>query len=223
VTRHADEYTEPPEDVRREMDRSITLRAASAQAILHTLHHMDEFLRCHASPAVRAELRAFCAAQGWSATCGTAAFVDSIGLHALALRHAIAAPAQTAAIARPSRDDPATTRCPLCHACFTPTGRQRYCSTPCRKTAFRRRHANPPATVVVPAARPRRQITIYECPDCGQRLLGEQRCGDCGTFARRVGLGGACPDCDAPVAVADLLDDQTTITATTGPNSKETP
>ena len=210
MTPPTDEYAEPPEDVRREMDRTLTLTVASAQAILHTLHHVDEFLRCHASATVRAELRAFCAAQGWSAMCGAAAFVDSIGFNALALRHAIDT-------ADPLRDDPATTRCPACQARFTPTGRQRYCSTPCRKTAFRRRHTNPPTTVVVPAARPRRQITIYECPDCGQRLLGEQRCGDCATFARRVGLGGACPDCDAPVAVEDLLDGQPTITATTGP------
>lgn len=221
MTAHAQEYTEPPEDVRREMERTLTLTVASARTILRTLHHLDQFLRCHASPAVRAELRAFCQAQGWSAICGAAAFVDSIGLHSLALRHAIAA-----ATADPSRDDSAMTRCPLCRARFTPTGRQRYCSTPCRKTAFRRRHANPP-TVVVPAARPRRQITIYECPDCGQRLLGEQRCADCATFARRVGLGGACPDCDAPVAIDDLLEDlpdgHTTITATTGPTSTETP
>lgn len=220
MTQQADEYTEPPEDVRREMDRSITLTVTSARTILHTLHHLDEFLRCHASPAVRADLDAFCAAQGWSA-CGAAAFVDSIGFDALALRHAIDTTAPAAAST--SRDDPATTHCPVCQARFTPTGRQRYCSTPCRKTAFRRRHADPVTTVVVPAARPRRQITIYECPDCGQRLLGEQRCSDCGSFARRVGLGGACPDCDAPVAVEDLLDGHTTITATTGPKGKETP
>ena len=221
MTAQTDEYTEPPEDVRREMERTITLTVASARTILHTLQHLDEFLRCHASPAVRAELDVSCTAQGWSATCGTAAFVDSIGLHALTLRHAIdTAPA--AAVTDPSRDDPATMRCPACQARFTPIGRQRYCSTPCRKTAFRRRRTTPPA-VVVPAARPRRQITIYECPDCGQQLLGEQRCGDCGTFARRVGLGGACPECDAPVAIDDLLDGQPTITATAGPRTTETP
>lgn len=108
--------------------------------------------------------------------------------------------------------------CPTCQTQFTPTGRQRYCGTPCRKTAFRRRHANPPTTVIVPTARGRRQITIYECPHCGDRLLGEQRCPPCGVFTRRVGLGGPCPHCDEPVAVDDLLDHETTIiTATTGP------
>jgi hypothetical protein len=59
---------------------------------------------------------------------------------------------------------------------------------------------------MVPAGRSRREFTVYECPGCGDRLLGEQRCEGCGTFARRVGPGGACPHCDQPVAVADLLD-----------------
>lgn len=115
----------------------------------------------------------------------------------------------------PSRDDQGTTRCPVCEHRFTPTGRQAYCSTTCRKTAFRRRHQQPRATITVPANRPRRQITIYECPDCGERLLGEQRCQDCHTFARRIGIGGSCPSCDAPVAITDLIDHTTTITPAT--------
>lgn len=78
--------------------------------------------------------------------------------------------------AAPSRDDPGTTRCPVCDRRFTPAGRQTYCSTACRKTAFRRRHQHTAPAVTVPTARPRRQITVYECPDCGGRLLGEQRC-----------------------------------------------
>jgi hypothetical protein len=106
----------------------------------------------------------------------------------------------------PSRDDPGTTPCPACHQSFTPTGRQFYCSTACRKTAFRRRQQQAGPVVTVPTARPRREITVYECPDCGQRLLGDQRCGDCHTFARRVGIGGACPHCAEPVAVTDLVD-----------------
>ncbi|MGH3657860.1 MAG: hypothetical protein ACRDUA_14485 [Micromonosporaceae bacterium] len=111
----------------------------------------------------------------------------------------------------PSRDDPATMTCPVCQTYFTPNGRQQYCGTPCRKTAFRRRHQTPPTTtVVVPAARPRRPITIYECPNCGDRLLGEQRCHQCNAFTRRVGIGGPCPHCDEPVALADLLDQEVT-------------
>ena len=112
----------------------------------------------------------------------------------------------------PSRDDPETTRCPVCRRCFTPIGRQPYCSTACRKTAFRRRHQQPAPAITVPADRPRRQITVYECPDCGERYLGEQRCQACGTFARRVGIGGACPNCDEPVTITDLIDQAPTTT-----------
>jgi hypothetical protein len=64
----------------------------------------------------------------------------------------------------PSRDDHGTTPCPVCHRGFTPTGRQTHCSNACRKTAFRRRHQQPGPAVAVPAARPRREYTVYECP-----------------------------------------------------------
>ena len=114
-------------------------------------------------------------------------------------------PAQT-----PSRDDTATITCPVCQSSFTPAGRQRYCTTACRKTAWRRRHQNPAASPPVPAARPRREFTIYECPGCGQRLHGEQRCPDCGIFAARLGTGGPCPHCGEPVTITDLLQEVVT-------------
>lgn len=118
----------------------------------------------------------------------------------------------------PSRDDDGTTPCPVCDGLFTPVGRQAYCSTACRKTAFRRRHQQGGAVITVPTARPRRQVTVYECPDCGERLLGEQRCETCGTFTRRVGIGGCCPSCDQPVAITDLFDQaRVTITAPAPP------
>jgi DNA replication protein DnaC len=114
-----------------------------------------------------------------------------------------------------SRDDPETTRdvadtitCPLCQRPFVPAGRRRFCSDACRKTAWRRRHQPPAAAIVVPPARPRRPITVYACPSCQTRYLGEQRCPDCGVFCHRVGLGGACPHCDEPIAVADLLNEE---------------
>jgi len=47
--------------------------------------------------------------------------------------------------------------------------------------------------------------TIYECPSCGERSLGEQRCSTCRLFCRALGLGGSCPDCDSPILLADLL------------------
>ena len=86
-----------------------------------------------------------------------------------------------------------------------PIGRQAYCSTACRKTAFRRRPQQPGPAVTVPADRPRREYTVYECPGCGERQLGDQRCETCRTFTRRVGVGGPCPNCDEPVPVTDLL------------------
>jgi hypothetical protein len=106
----------------------------------------------------------------------------------------------------PLRDDAGTTTCPVCRRVFTPTGRQTYCTSPCRKTAYRRRHQQPSTAVAVPAALSRREHTVYQCPDCDQRLVGEQRCSDCGVFARRVGIGGLCPHCEEPVALADLVD-----------------
>jgi hypothetical protein len=111
----------------------------------------------------------------------------------------------------PSRDDAETITCPVCQHPFTPAGRQRYCTSACRKTAFRRRHHYPPGPITVPAPRPRRDHTIYECPECEQRLLGEQRCPDCGIFARRIGPGGPCPHCAEPVTIADLLQEVVTM------------
>jgi hypothetical protein len=106
----------------------------------------------------------------------------------------------------PSRDDAGTTRCPVCQRSFTPAGRQAYCSPRCRKTAFRRRNKNPPAAVVVPAAPARRQHAVYECPGCGERQAGRQRCDDCGIFGRRIGTGGPCPSCGESITISDLLD-----------------
>jgi hypothetical protein len=106
----------------------------------------------------------------------------------------------------PSRDDTETMTCPICQRSFTRSGRRTYCTDACRKTAFRRRNHQPTATIAIPAGRPRRAYTIYQCPECDERFHGQQRCPDCATFARRVGAGGPCPHCDQPVAIKDLLD-----------------
>jgi len=95
--------------------------------------------------------------------------------------------------------------CPVCQRLFTPAGRQRYCGEACRARAYRRRRDAGPAAVVVPETRPRKPVTVYACDDCGTRAVGEQRCGDCGIFMRRVGIGGTCPNCDEPVSVNELL------------------
>lgn len=113
----------------------------------------------------------------------------------------------------PSRDDPETTPteptdriCPVCDAPFRPVGRQHFCSSRCRKTAWRRRHQPAAAAAPVPARSDRRDNTVYQCPECGERQLGVQRCDQCAVFMRRVSAGGPCPHCSEPVALTDLLD-----------------
>ena len=116
--------------------------------------------------------------------------------------------------AGPSRDDGGTTqpsrRCSGCGRRFVPVGRQVHCSTACRKRVFRARHAADAAVdaaaevAPVSATGTRRRHTVYECPDCGERQLGVQRCEGCGRFGRALGLGGACPGCGEPVTLGDL-------------------
>jgi hypothetical protein len=101
-----------------------------------------------------------------------------------------------------------------CLLCPAPrrSGRGRYCSDACRQRAFRLRHTPQPAPDEQPlrAALRRRALlaahTIYECPACEGRLLGERRCPDCNRFCRALGLGGACPECEQPLLLSDLVD-----------------
>jgi hypothetical protein len=74
------------------------------------------------------------------------------------------------------RNDGVTMPCPRCPRPFTAIGRQRYCSAACRQATWRRRDAP-----TLPALPPRvpRAGTVDECPACGARFLGEQRCPDC--------------------------------------------
>ena len=70
--------------------------------------------------------------------------------------------------------------------------------------------ANPPGDAVGPhpdPAQPAKIDTVYECPHCQTRYLGDQRCQDCNTWCRRLGPGGPCPHCDDLVAVEDLVAD----------------
>jgi len=124
---------------------------------------------------------------------------------------------------RPRDDDITTTSapepeagrllCPVCWAPFTRIRRQRYCSDACRKTAWTRRHpaGRSGTETAVPQTIRRRDTTIYECQSCATRYHGTQWCHDCNQPCTRVGLGGLCPHCDAPVALADLLDTQEAI------------
>jgi hypothetical protein len=45
---------------------------------------------------------------------------------------------------------------------------------------------------------------VFECPGCGERLVGESRCPDCNLFCRRLGRGGCCPGCGEMVTVEEL-------------------
>ena len=100
---------------------------------------------------------------------------------------------------------PVTMACPVCGSPFIPVGRQRSCSGACRAVAYRRRRTAARPVVVVPAGGSRVPLTVYECDGCGARAVGGQRCADCASFMRRVGIGGACPGCDEPIAVAELI------------------
>ncbi len=119
---------------------------------------------------------------------------------------------------RPCNDDNTTTStpeppadrplCPVCWTPFTRIRRQRYCTDACRKTAWTRRHAatRQLTEAAVPQPTRRRDTTIYECQSCETRYHGEQWCHDCNQPCARVGIGGSCPHCAEPVALADLLD-----------------
>jgi predicted nucleic acid-binding Zn ribbon protein len=105
----------------------------------------------------------------------------------------------------PLRHDSVTTPCPACGTPFVPVGRQQWCSPNCRALGYRRRKtaATPPVTLATPS--PRRPHTIYECQNCSTRSLGQQRCEECGTFMRKIGIGGECPNCYEPLAITDLV------------------
>src|SRR5215204_7783704 len=112
----------------------------------------------------------------------------------------------------PSHTPLSSTACVVCGAALS-TPQQRYCKRACQQRAYRLRQRRPAQLNVVilrAELKRRRQLaehTVYKCPVCQTRLLEDQRCAECNTFARVVGLGGNCPECDAVVLLADLLGD----------------
>ena len=102
-------------------------------------------------------------------------------------------------------------RCPVC-ATPLPSPRARYCSDACKQRAYRLRQADRSSPDLTALARDLKRLralgahTLYECPTCGARYLGVQRCPDCQHFCRALGLGGACPHCDQLLLATDLLD-----------------
>ncbi len=103
--------------------------------------------------------------------------------------------------------------CLVCGAPLPSAHARYYCSRACQQRAFRLRHhrSQPDLQRLRQELQLRRAVvahTIYECPSCGERLVGEQRCAECNTFARAIGLGGHCPECDTPVLLVDLLEEE---------------
>ena len=107
-------------------------------------------------------------------------------------------------------DAPSQRSCPVCQATI-PSPRARYCSDACKQRAYRLRQTDS-APIDLDALtadlRSRQALvahTVYACPTCETRFLGQQRCPDCHLFCRRLSLGGTCPHCDDPVTLAELL------------------
>jgi hypothetical protein len=101
-----------------------------------------------------------------------------------------------------------------CLVCGTPLtdSRAKFCSPAHKQLAYRLRRR---ASSAPNEADLRRQLqrqrrltahTIYECPSCSERFVGERRCPSCRLFCRSLGLGGHCPECDQPILLSDLLE-----------------
>jgi len=102
--------------------------------------------------------------------------------------------------------------CSGCLVCGAPLAstRARYCSRAHQQRAFRlRQHTGDVNLQRVRQELGRRRAlvaqTVYECPNCGERFVGERRCPECNLFTRSMGVGGHCPECEAPILVVDLL------------------
>ncbi|MBA2449905.1 MAG: hypothetical protein M3513_15015 [Actinomycetota bacterium] len=113
---------------------------------------------------------------------------------------------------------PTTPPSRLCPACTAPlrSGRARFCSGACKQRAYRLRQRAAAAPDLPALAAALRRLgdlvahTVYECSTCDERYLGERRCPDCHRFCRALGPGGACPDCDRPVLLTELLGQEVT-------------
>jgi hypothetical protein len=109
-----------------------------------------------------------------------------------------------------------TSACIVCGAALS-TLQQRYCTRACQQRAYRLRHHQPARldlTLGRAELKRRRDLlqhTVYECPTCDTRSVGDPRCTDCNTFMRRLGLGGNCPECDAVVLLTDLLREEAVV------------
>ena len=124
-------------------------------------------------------------------------------------QNAIAARASEQPVCNGSGNGPEARRCAVCER--PAQGRSMYCSDAHRVAAFRLRRRQElalPADGLRSELRQRGQLaanTVYECQECGERFLGQQRCDECKRFCRAVGLGGHCPGCEELVLITELL------------------
>jgi hypothetical protein len=101
--------------------------------------------------------------------------------------------------------------CPVCGDTFPIDGRGIYCEPKCRQRAYRLRHrqVNRPTLVDLDAMLRQAQRliaqTVYECPSCEERFLGQRRCVQCNLWCRKLGIGGQCSGCDELLTVVDLI------------------
>jgi len=101
--------------------------------------------------------------------------------------------------------------CLVCGKSLVDT-RAKFCSPAHRQLAYRVRRRPAPVSNESDLRRllqRQRQLTahtLYECPSCQERFVGERRCGSCQLFCRALGLGGHCPECDQPILLSDLLE-----------------
>ena len=106
-----------------------------------------------------------------------------------------------------------TRACLLCSAPLSST-RSIYCSAACKQLAFRlrrRRQTIPEVSIVRTQLKRQRLLvehTIYECPSCEERFIGERRCPSCQLFCRALGVGGQCPECDRAILLTELIDEE---------------
>lgn len=90
VTEHT--FDPPPDAMggNGQPDPLVHLRADTVRGTIEVLLPLEQFLR-HGDHPVHAQLRAFCARQGWHPLCGADALLDQLGLYAWSLQRALEA------------------------------------------------------------------------------------------------------------------------------------
>ena len=100
--------------------------------------------------------------------------------------------------------------CPVCGG-TPPSSRSVYCTTACKQLAYRLRHQRSASVdpVILRSQLQRQRLlvahTVYACPRCDERYLGERRCTTCQLYCRALGPGGQCEDCDHIILLTELL------------------